>query len=319
MRRAMGTLRPAQLGIRAFLAAVLCATLVFSAGDFVSPPALAQGGAGFDWGNYCNGWIDRQIAAGRVTESQRSAEQSVCMAAQWLCMAKYGAFTSVNPEGVKKEMDECFVGMMDSGEANSTSHGSEGSGSPDRRFGEIVMSCFASQVIQHLPHKFKPCSEIIASTSSVHEKALAYAYRAVGEVATDNHDRSGRASADANNALALDEDVGEAYFVRGEIDENKGRWTDAISNFDRTISLGVPTEMLAAAYYARGLIHSIYGLLHKDRHQYELAVPEYDHAIALLRKPDYFSARADVEESLGQKSAAEADRAAARQIAGKSH
>jgi tetratricopeptide (TPR) repeat protein len=224
--------------------------------------------------------------------------------------------------------------MFETGPANSQS-GDEAAGTGPAyggrkgrsgdEYGAGLGGCNIPVVLHHPGRAIEACSKVIASSHVLgHEKALAYAYRGTVEVNQDNDDRSGRALADATSALALDENLAEAYFVEGEVRANTGYTSaagckDAIQAFDRAISIGLPRPMLVTAYFSRGMMHDGLKLHEHSRAEAQLAVDDFGRAIELdPNSPVYHRFRAYAEDDLGQKTAAEDDRAAFQRLGGKS-
>src|SRR5262249_35266627 len=94
------------------------------------------------------------------------------------------------------------------------------------------------------------CSRVITSPSaSSHDKALAFASRAIGELDKDQHDEAGRAKADIAAAFALEPNLAEAYFAQGMKDYvlalGDASWIQtAIGDFDHALARN-PTPGLA--------------------------------------------------------------------------
>ncbi|MGD0192898.1 MAG: hypothetical protein ABSD74_19345 [Rhizomicrobium sp.] len=160
------------------------------------------------------------------------------------------------------------------------------------------------------------CSEVIDDpTAGAHEKALAYAYRALVLVMRDNADRDGRALADITKATQIDGSVAEAYFARAEVYGNTGRYDASIADVDRAVALNLPALFHPKAFYLRGLGYSMLGFIRHDKRESQLAVDDFGEAIRLNpTDADSFHARSGAEDYLGQNAAAQADQATADRL-----
>lgn len=300
---------------RRILSVWVSTTLALTAAGLMPRPAMAQGGTNFDWSGYCNSLIDKQIAAGRATEAQRSGAQSECMAVQAVCMFKFGAFASVDPD-TQKKINECFVeGMKPAG--------SEGGKRRVRRHrvsddGDGGLGGCSIEGDSDADRVAESCTQAIATATTAHQRALAYAYRGLAETAQDNQDHSGRALADAEKARDLDGNLAVAYYVIGTLNANAVHPAPAIENLNRAIPLLPRSHLLEAAYSVRGASHELLRVARHSQEEARLAIADFTRALELEKDPDMYRHRANEEEYLGQASAARADREAARQLDGKS-
>ena len=91
---------------------------------------------------------------------------------------------------------------------------------------------------------------------------------------------------DYNEAIRLDTKLGGAYLDRGNLYAGRGDYTRAITDFNQAIRFADSDEMLADAYYARGVSHAQLGNRVKASEDYRKA---------LQLNPNHLRARRDVE------------------------
>jgi len=310
----LGSFGAAKAGLGAILAAATGIALATSPMVLRPDPAIAQSDQ--DWLDYCNSWFDKQIAAGKATEDQRSTVHEVCSAAQFTCMFKYGALYSLDPVGSKKKMYACFVEIMNYKAPQSGGPTHTKSSSSDQSEYDLK-GCDLGAEADERESAIQKCSRIIETSQSTHARARAYAYRGMLELRDDNEDHSGRAMSDGRAAVNADPNLGEGYYVIGTVDANNERNEQAVENYSRAIALNPSPIVLKESYSMRGGSRQMLSVIRNNRDDDRLAVDDFTHALGLLKDPHDYRSRAYSEERLGQTSAAASDRAAAQQIDGK--
>ena len=153
------------------------------------------------------------------------------------------------------------------------------------------------------------CTAVIESDGATsHDKALAYAFRAYARWFADHSDSSGQERADLRQAVKLDPNIAEAYYVGGAIYEAQYQYAVAARDFDRSVELNfsIPT-FLESAYYLRGVSHQILFTVTNDPSQCVVAIQSFKMAIALgdTDKSEAVERRTKCENSIRRAAGAE--------------
>lgn len=266
----------------------------------------------------CTSWTDRQIASGKMPESERHMAVGLCGLNYASCSIKLYGF--IGPQGDQEEaarrIERCVDEVLRDSERLESGRSSEAT--PAHRATEDepdYQHCSLALGLDRPKQALRLCTTVInAGDSPPHDIAVAYAARAVSELDADNLDRDGRVLSDARKALQFDPNSGEAFYVLGLREGLRHDAQSSLQNLDKALSCKLPAWIRAVVFSTRGTERRALATASNNRELYILAESDDAQAISLDPHARYYRERATVEDSLGQTAAAASDRQQAERI-----